>query len=117
MKIDDRNSLDCPPPEAIYDDQLARGDRDPCFDLIQPELAETLRLLHEALRFVPISGGIDPESEKASSWPALPPRFEILSEVGRGGFGVVYHSFDKVLQRDVAIKVPHAPLRSIDELR
>ena len=31
--------------------------------------------------------------------------FEIVSEVGRGGMGVVLHAFDPYLQRDVAIKV------------
>ncbi len=31
-------------------------------------------------------------------------RYEIRSEIGRGGMGVVYHGFDQNLQREVAIK-------------
>src|SRR4051794_19740923 len=34
-------------------------------------------------------------------------RFQVLREVGRGGFGIVYQAHDPVVARDVAIKVPN----------
>jgi serine/threonine protein kinase len=35
-------------------------------------------------------------------------RFRIISRLGRGAFGTVYRAYDPVLDREVALKVPHA---------
>src|SRR5690349_7755510 len=48
----------------------------------------------------------------------LPPqkigRYQILRELGRGGFGLVYLAHDTELQRQVAIKVPRLDKRWTD---
>jgi eukaryotic-like serine/threonine-protein kinase len=54
------------------------------------------------------------------SGPALPllfGRFEVVREVGRGGFGVVYLVRDPVLDRDVALKVPRPEMLVTAEAR
>ena len=41
-------------------------------------------------------------------------RYEIVSEIGRGGMGVVYRGHDSVLDRDVAIKLVSPGLITTD---
>jgi len=43
----------------------------------------------------------------ASNMPRQVGRFRIRARLGAGGFGAVYRAYDPVLERDVALKVPH----------
>jgi serine/threonine protein kinase len=44
-----------------------------------------------------------------AEWPDLGERYEVTRRLGRGGMGVVYGARDRVLDRDVAVKVLDAP--------
>ena len=45
----------------------------------------------------------------------VPPRFEVKGELGRGGMAVVFHAYDTVGERDVALKF--LPRSDDDELK
>lgn len=45
-------------------------------------------------------------ASSAPPWPQKIGKFDVLSLLGSGAFGRVYHAFDPELRRDVAIKVP-----------
>ena len=76
--------------------------------------------LSEVLREV----GRQPDPTQGAGWPtalttgALIGRFELLREIGQGGFGVVYEARDRELGRLVAFKAVRAgPRRTVREER
>jgi eukaryotic-like serine/threonine-protein kinase len=44
-------------------------------------------------------------------------RFQIIRELGRGGFGVVYHVLDPQIGREIALKVPLLPALLVPDAR
>src|SRR5262249_47127654 len=96
--------------EQFLDGQLALGE---CRTL-EAHL-ETCAQCQRALERLPVPTGVLPLlSEQAPRWPAPPApekvappadRYELLSELGRGGMGAVLRGHDRHLGRDLAIKV------------
>ena len=73
---------------------------------------QCLDFLHETLCTPNISSP-DPEQASKPIRSAVPMqigRFEILEQLGVGGFGVVFRAHDPMMRRDVAIKIPRPEL-------
>src|SRR5205814_2181150 len=66
-------------------------------------------------RYVLAAGEIGDEHANPMPRPQRIGRFEIVAELGRGGFGIVYRARDPELGRDVALKVPRIEVLLSDE--
>jgi serine/threonine protein kinase len=98
---------------ASYDEALAEG-RDPLpVPADDPEALSVLLAAQASLqvleRIWPRSVKMEnPETGSPSSSTAVFGRFQIIRELGQGGFGVVFLAIDPELGRPVALKIPRA---------
>lgn len=87
------------------------------------ETADCLALLHAAARAGQLNELADRELRDLTAASAADPafekvgRFEIVQELGRGGYGLVFLAVDPALGRNVALKVPRPEVLVTEELR
>lgn len=110
---------------AAYDEALKAGEGiDPTVEELDEvdrrrldQALSLLRLVDQARPHVPEDPPeTEPEHEAAKPTNRLG-RFEIVRELGRGGFGVVFLAIDPILGRKVALKVPRPEVLAAPEGR
>jgi serine/threonine protein kinase len=106
---------------AQYEAKLTTGapaDTSQFSSLADPRLAGRLVKAGECLELLeqvwPRPRAQAPDGEPP---PEAVDRFEVIRELGRGGFGIVYLAFDPVLQREIALKVQRPETVLSPELR
>jgi len=72
-------------------------------------LLRATRILHSAGEETGRAHGAETDGQpEVAGVPKRLGRFEIRARLGEGAFGAVYRAYDPALDRDVALKVPHA---------
>ena len=116
IQLDEAVADQTPPPvdDATSADPLTARLRSTraCLELIERVRRATPDLQLDAGQDSMRDGPIDAEST-----PERIGRFEIIRELGRGGYGVVFLARDPDLERDVALKVPRPEVMLTPELR
>lgn len=103
---------------AALDEALAAGHTPPPggeTPLLRGRLARGLHALHalnDLRRVEPSRDRLQP-----GATPTRIGRFDVIRELGRGGFGVVVLARDPALHREVALKLPHPSVLGDDQLR
>jgi WD40 repeat protein/serine/threonine protein kinase len=109
--VPDRREQDFADLLAVYDDALATGSS------LGPEVASSfhdvpaglMERLETAKECLVLLESMWPRSGLVESAPAKEiGRFQIVRELGRGGFGIVFLAYDPQLSRQVALKVPQS---------
>ncbi len=111
---------------ADAEEALACG-QDCSDDQADPRLKKGIAALQALRKIKPANQVLQPtprfnagdtiSNTKPAPVPRKLGRFEVLRELGRGGFGVVFLARDGRLNRDVALKVPHIAGILDDSLR
>src|SRR5436190_7950178 len=86
-------------------------------NLVDTQLAKRLARAGQCLEFVSQVWPGFKATEVGKSVPQRVGRFQIVRELGRGGFGIVYLAFDPLLRRQIALKVQRPEAMLSAELR